>query len=284
MSKIPDISHYHPVTDWTAVQSECPLLISKATQGTGYVDSTLESFVSGCESYGIPYWLYAYLNDGNELEQVYHLIDTCSGLVGPYFRGYALDVEDGNSASGVQEALTYLEAQGGRCMLYTMYSSYSTYKSVITGRSSATAWWEARYGKNDGTYSSSYPCHDGADLHQYTSAGTCSGISGSCDLNRLTGNKAQAWFTEAEASTETEDDIVTVEQFSEMMGEYRETLQDNDAGSWSEEARTWATSTGLVEGNGTTVDGEENCMWQDFLTREQLVTVLYRFANQHGLL
>ena len=39
----------------------------------------------------------------------------------------------------------------------------------------------------------------------------------------------------------------------------------------------WAIKTGLMQGGG---DG--NYMWQDFLTREQLVTVLYRFAQMMG--
>ena len=34
---------------------------------------------------------------------------------------------------------------------------------------------------------------------------------------------------------------------------------------------------------GTLEDGEPNYMWQDMLTREQFVTVLYRFAKLAGL-
>lgn len=283
---IPDISHYHPVDDWAAVKADCSFIISKATEGVSYVDSTLDDFISGCENYKIPYWLYAYLDEGNELAQAKFLINTCNSSVGDYFRGYVIDVEDGNSSSGVQSALEYLEGQGGKCMIYTAYASYSTYKSVIQGRSSGTAWWEARYGKNDGSYNSFYPCHDGVDLHQYTSAGSCDGISGACDLNRLTGNKAETWFT-AETETATtivEDEIVTLDDFKELWQEMREELQDNDSGEWSDNAKTWAVDNGYVLGNGTTIDGEPNYMWEDLLTREQLVTVLYRFADQHGLL
>lgn len=79
-----------------------------------------------------------------------------------------------------------------------------------------------------------------------------------------------------------EDDDMDVTRFTELWGEMRKTLQDNDAGSYSQDARNWATSTGLIEGNGTTVNGEPNCMWQDVLTREQFVTVLYRFAKMMG--
>lgn len=68
----------------------------------------------------------------------------------------------------------------------------------------------------------------------------------------------------------------TLEQF---LNEYRDNLKDNDADVYSEEARNWAISTGLIKGSGTLENGEPNYMWQDFLTREQFVTVLYRFAK-----
>ena len=41
-------------------------------------------------------------------------------------------------------------------------------------------------------------------------------------------------------------------------------------------------ATGLIAGSGTAPDGSPNFMWEDQLTREQLVTVLHRFAQQMG--
>lgn len=82
---------------------------------------------------------------------------------------------------------------------------------------------------------------------------------------------------------ETEDDFMAdVKKFEEAWLEYKKTLQDNDAGAYSQDARNWATSSGLIAGNGTEINGEPNCMWQDMLTREQFVTVLYRFAQMMG--
>lgn len=82
---------------------------------------------------------------------------------------------------------------------------------------------------------------------------------------------------------ETEDDFMAdVKKFEEAWLEYRKTLQDNDAGAYSQDARNWAKSSGLIAGNGTEINGEPNCMWQDMLTREQFVTVLYRFAQMMG--
>lgn len=99
------------------------------------------------------------------------------------------------------------------------------------------------------------------------------------------GKSMNALRAEVEAimnGADMEDDDMDVARFSELFREMRKDLQDNDSGQYSEAARKWAVETGLIAGNGTTINGEPNCMWQDFLTREQLVTVLYRFAQMMG--
>lgn len=76
---------------------------------------------------------------------------------------------------------------------------------------------------------------------------------------------------------------MSTKQFTELMRKYRATLQNNNASSYSSEARNWAIKNGIISGNGTTTtDGTPNYMWADFLTREQFITVLYRFAKQNG--
>lgn len=67
--------------------------------------------------------------------------------------------------------------------------------------------------------------------------------------------------------------------FDTAMARYRKQLQDNDASNWSKDARAWAVKNGLISGGS---DTEFNGMWEDYLTREQLVTVLYAFANMIG--
>lgn len=84
---------------------------------------------------------------------------------------------------------------------------------------------------------------------------------------------------EEEEMTQTEFN----EKFKIAMNEYRKSLQDNDCGEWSAEAREWAIRVGLFAGNGTTVDGQPNMMWADPLTREQAAVLFYRFAKEHGL-
>jgi len=66
------------------------------------------------------------------------------------------------------------------------------------------------------------------------------------------------------------------DDFAALMAQYRAKLRDNDASAYSEEARRWAVENGLVLGGS---EGEFNGMWEDFLTREQAVTMLYRFSK-----
>lgn len=67
--------------------------------------------------------------------------------------------------------------------------------------------------------------------------------------------------------------------FAELFTELRKALQNNKCSEYSLAARDWAISNGLIVGNGTLENGEPNYMWQDFITREQMVTVLHRFVQ-----
>lgn len=82
-----------------------------------------------------------------------------------------------------------------------------------------------------------------------------------------------------EEMNKKEEEDMDVNRFKELWYEMREELQDNDASSWSKEARDWAVKTGLVQGAS---NSEFNGSWEDLLTREQLVTILYRFAKLMG--
>lgn len=192
---IPDISHHHPVKNWKRLCKDSSFLISKATEGTSYIDPTLRIFVNQCEANKCYYWLYSFVRKGNELEQAKFLHKTCKDLTGNYFVGYILDVEDNSKAENVIPALKFLDGLGVKTMFYCMWAQFSKYKSVIESMPKNCAFWEARYGINNGKYNSKYPCHNGVDLHQYTSAGKVDSLTGNIDLNRVTGaGKSLKWF------------------------------------------------------------------------------------------
>ena len=207
---IADISHHKPIKDWALVKKNCPFLLCKATQGTDFVDPTLKDFIRGCEKNKIPYWLYCYLNaDGTEVEQAKFMVRTCEKLVGSYFIGYCIDAERNSlkhknpkcrgklpNADNVKRAMSYIKGLGYKSMFYG-----TAYLNVIKAvRDSNCAIWYARYGKNNGKYDPKYGVKTAytnyVDLHQYTSLGTCPGVTSNCDLNRITNvGKPLSWFT-----------------------------------------------------------------------------------------
>lgn len=78
-----------------------------------------------------------------------------------------------------------------------------------------------------------------------------------------------------------EDDYMTDEQFYERFLKaitmYNKSLQDNDAGSWSDEDRKWGIDKGLMKGSGKLPDGEPNYMWEFPLTREAAIALFHRY-------
>lgn len=74
-----------------------------------------------------------------------------------------------------------------------------------------------------------------------------------------------------------EEDIVTQEQFNIMMNNWIADSASKAANNWSADSRAWAESLGLISG-----DQYGNHMYQKFITREELVTVLYRALGKEA--
>lgn len=66
---------------------------------------------------------------------------------------------------------------------------------------------------------------------------------------------------------------LSLARFKLLWHQMRQELQDNEASSWSKEAREWAIDNKII--NSTT----GKYAWEDVLTREQLITVLFRFSK-----
>lgn len=101
------------------------------------------------------------------------------------------------------------------------------------------------------------------------------------DVQKKRAEYGQRYYDQFASQTAPASDS-DLEQFRKLFQEMRAELQDNDCGQWSAEARQWALDMGLITGNGTVINGEPNYMWQDLVTREQFVTVLYRLAQIMG--
>lgn len=137
-------------------------------------------------------------------------------------------------------------------------------------------------------------CHTGIvtkvdDTRVYTIEGNTSSSSGVVanggavrEKSYLLSHKLIYGYGRPDYSLVQEDEDMDAIRFSELFAEMRKEMQDNDCSSYSEEARAWAVSNGLIVGNGVTDDGDPNYMWKDFLSREQMMTILHRFAKLMG--
>lgn len=72
---------------------------------------------------------------------------------------------------------------------------------------------------------------------------------------------------------------LTDAQCAELWNKLMAPLRDNDANNYSAVAREWATGNGIIMGSGGATPNYE---WQAPMTREQFVTMLYRFAQFIG--
>lgn len=71
-----------------------------------------------------------------------------------------------------------------------------------------------------------------------------------------------------------EEETMTQQQFDEMMERWLERRADQAPGAFSAEARAWAESMGLIQGD---LAGRKQ--YRSFCTREQLMTFLYRLRK-----
>lgn len=80
-------------------------------------------------------------------------------------------------------------------------------------------------------------------------------------------------------ASKADPEMTEAERFELLFNDLMAKLKDNDSGKWSKEAREWAITSGIVNGVGNGPDGKPNYAWEAPVTREQMVTMLYRFAN-----
>lgn len=74
------------------------------------------------------------------------------------------------------------------------------------------------------------------------------------------------------------EEEMTQQEFNERIEVYFRSLAQREPAPWSAEARAWAEQTGLIAGDET-----GNKQYKSFLTREQLVVLLRRFAQRGGM-
>jgi len=74
---------------------------------------------------------------------------------------------------------------------------------------------------------------------------------------------------------EKEEEEMSYEQFYEFMSRFEGERASAKPGDWSEGARDWAVSAGIVNG-----DGDGKFRWRSFVTREEICAMLFRAAKR----
>lgn len=77
---------------------------------------------------------------------------------------------------------------------------------------------------------------------------------------------------------EEEDEDMTQDKFNEMMETYINQQAEKSPSSWSANERNWAETKGYIKG-----DNYNRKMYKKFITREEMIVVLYRIMKDKGL-
>lgn len=286
-----DVSVHQSKINWQKVKADgIDFVMVKATQGTSesnpsnylFTDSTFKYNITEAKKYGLDCGVYHYLTATTvakakeEAKYFLQVIEPYRSLINLYV---AVDVESKYLPTNKQllTQITNVFCQAIQAKGYEpiVYTNPNFLKNRLNDVSAWKLWLALWRDKNNVPTVAQYP---NLTLWQW-GLEPINGIDkDGVDANfEITPKENQIIQEEIK-----EEEDMDLKKFEELFYQMREGLQDNDANEWSEAARTWALSTGLIVGNGATVEGEPNCMWADFLNREQLIMVLYRFAQMMG--
>lgn len=180
-----DVSHHQGSITWATAKGSIHFAIIRVQDGT-MLDRQLSRNIAECERLGIPYYLYGFYRGGGATEAA-RMVSRASAAGARHVRGYVCDLEvSGYSKSGVKAFFSALP----KGLKNGLYVAHHLYKQYGTGLGESFV-WIPRYGSNSGKPSTkpSYGC----DLWQFTSNGTCPGISGRVDCNAVMA-KPLDWF------------------------------------------------------------------------------------------
>lgn len=85
---------------------------------------------------------------------------------------------------------------------------------------------------------------------------------------------AQIDAQKQDAEKQSEEEEMTQEDFNRMMGVYLADLAKQEPGDWSADARSWAESNGIIQGD---TDGAKR--YKSFITREEAAAMLHRLEK-----
>ena len=306
-----DVSFYQGKIDWAKVKSDG---IDFAIIQCGYGDNDSSQDdpqwkynVSECERLGIPYgvYLYSYATTTTQAKsEAAHVLRLLNGH-NPSYPVY-LDMEEDrikslNPATKGQLAKTFCDTVSAAGYKVGIYANLDWWDKELTDsvfNNSSWSKWVAQYNttcKYSGTY----------DLWQCTSEGSVAGINGEVDLNFLMGSmlpfadvRATDWYYDAvlyvynngimtglnstkfgPATKVSRAHFVTM--LYRMSGSpataYSRAFPDVAANQFYTSAALWASAAGITTGYDNGYFGPA-----DNITREQMMSMLYRYAIYKG--
>jgi len=201
MWMILDVSKYNTVIDWSAVKKEVDGVILRvgyrgySSSGRIAADVKFKSFAEACKRVGLPFGVYFMSQAINETEgaeeAVYSVANAKEyGATLPTFFDSEWSNKNKNGrADGLSKAqrtavakafcnkVKELGYESGVYASESWFNAHLNYNELTSYRI-----WVADYGKNTGVKNSTIALKK-YDLHQYTSQGKVTGVSGRCDLS-----------------------------------------------------------------------------------------------------
>jgi len=189
-----DVSSYQGTINWSSVAGDgIKFAITKATEGTGYLDPTFSANWSGMKNAGVMRSAYHFFRSNLDAKAQADYFLNAVGALGPNDLPPMLDLEtsDGESASTIaSKALVWLQtveqATGKKPIVYT----YVSFWQNTLGQPSGFTGYPlniANYGVSCPDVVGSWPTWT---MWQHTDAGSVKGVSGGVDSDYFNGDEA----------------------------------------------------------------------------------------------
>lgn len=307
-----DVSEYQKVIDWEQVKADgIDYAIIRCGYGDDYTrqdDKQWLRNVSECERLGIPYGVYIYsyaMNVEMAKSEAAHTLRLLKGHSPSYPVYYDLEEKSATSLGAStlgQIAKTFCDtvsAAGYSVGIYANLNWWTNYLTDPVFSNSSWSKWVAQYNTTC-DYNGNY------DMWQSTSGGKVKGIEGNTDLNfwfipqnQFADVPAGSWYYDSvsyvyenglmtgmssgvfgPSMTTSRGQFVTIlhRMAKSPQIAYSGTFPDVSEGQFYTMAALWAAEKGVVSGYDNGYFGPA-----DEITREQMITMLYRYAKQMGL-
>lgn len=186
-----DISSYQSGINLTVVP--CDFVITKATEGTGYVNPDYERAYAQAKAAGKCLGIYHYASGGNVQAEADHFLKQVGNRVGEAilildWESYTNPAFGTNDHAWVKSWCDYVASKTGvNPIVYVQQSAMNRLSGIRN-----YPLWVAQYADMNTTGYQDHPWNEGSYtcvMRQYSSCGRLNGWAGNLDLNKFYGNR-----------------------------------------------------------------------------------------------